>query len=226
MIRDDITSATIAPVYYAFNHMDIGTASLLFFAAQLLAMYGFGFVAFKERATWVKIFSFFLAIAGLYTVFSFSIEKFAILVASMAVLNGFASGSEVSLSKKLSVRYSPLYLLLLSWIAIIATNAPLAFLVEGFRLPTFNSAWLIQLGYTVVGLVGFWAIMEGLKHIDTSVAGLLGLMEIIIAICFGIFVFQESLTARIIVGGSLIIIAAGLPHFIKNTRYDLQHSQI
>src|SRR4051812_44473943 len=33
------TSLTQAPVFYAFNHMDIGSATLLFFVSMLLTMY-------------------------------------------------------------------------------------------------------------------------------------------------------------------------------------------
>jgi drug/metabolite transporter (DMT)-like permease len=38
------TSLTQAPIFYAFNHMDIGTATLLFFVGMTLMMYIIGFI--------------------------------------------------------------------------------------------------------------------------------------------------------------------------------------
>jgi hypothetical protein len=58
--------------------------------------------------------SFCLACAGLYTVFTFSVERFSVFVAAMAVLNGVASGGEEAFSKKLSDKHSLLYLMALS----------------------------------------------------------------------------------------------------------------
>jgi len=64
----------------------------------------------------------------------------------------------------------------------------------------------------MVSLFGFWLIIAGLKHLEASTGGLLGLLEIVFSILFGIVIFGESLTGRLIVGGALIIIAAALPH--------------
>ena len=43
------TSLTQAPIYYAFNHMDIGSASLLFFVSMFLSMYIIGFIFLGEQ---------------------------------------------------------------------------------------------------------------------------------------------------------------------------------
>lgn len=214
------TSATQAPIFYAFNHMDIGSASLLFFVSMLLTMYLVGFVFLNEKLSQLKAVSFILAVAGLYFVYSFSVEAFTFLAASMAVLNGIASGGEVAFSKKLSGDYSPLYLTALSWLIIFPTNAALSILMgETQVIPSRDIVWLWQLGYLVAGLFAFWFVIAGLKHIEASIGGLLGLLEIIFSIVFGIIIFGESLTQRLIFGGLLILSAASLPNFyeiIKN----------
>jgi len=207
------TSMTQAPIFYAFNHMDIGTASLLFFVTMLLTMYVVGFLFLKEKPTSVKVLAFLMAALGLYLVFSISLISFALLAALMAVLNGVASGGEVSFSKKISHAYSPLYLTWLSWIIIFISNLPVSVLLdETQHLPSVDVVWLYQLGYSMVSLFGFWLIIAGLKHLEASIGGLLGLLEIVFSILFGIVIFGESLTGRLIVGGALIIIAAALPH--------------
>lgn len=207
------TSATQAPIFYAFNHMDIGSATLLFFVTMLLTMYTVGFLFLKEQFSRVKVISFILALIGLSSIFSFSLEKFTFLAASMAVLNGIASGGEVAFSKKLSGSYSPLYLTTLSWLIIIPTNGLLSLLVgETQIMPSFNIVWLWQLGYIVASFFAFWLIIAGLKYVEASIGGLIGLLEVVFSIGFGILIFGEHLTQRVILGALLILSAASLPH--------------
>ena len=207
------TSLTQAPLFYAFNHMDIGTASLIFFAFMLLTMYAVGILFLGEKVTKIKAVTFLIAATGLFFTFSFSLVAFTILAAGAAVLNGVASGGEVSFSKKLSGSYSPLYLVWLSWGIIFVTNGVVSIgLGEVQHIPSFDIVWLYQIGYTIASIFGFWAIIAGLKYIEASVGRLIGLLEIVFSILFGILIFQEVLTAKVIVGAALILFAAALPH--------------
>lgn len=210
------TSLTQAPIYYAFNHMDIGTATLLFFVGMIIIMYAFGFIFLKEKVTKTKLLAFFLACLGLYITFSFSLVAFSLLAASMALLNGAASGLELSSSKKLTGSYSPLYVTWLSWIIIAITNAIASVaLGEMQHWPVWNVAWLYLVIYAVVSLLGFWFAIEGYKYVEASIGGLLSLLEVVFAVIFGILIFKEVLTTQIILGGVLIMIAAALPHIVR-----------
>jgi len=215
------TSATQAPIYYAFNHMDIGTATLLFFVTILITMYIVGAVFLNEKLTKVKIVSFAFALIGMYLVFSISITTFSVLAVSMAILNGVASGGEISFSKKLSSKYSALYLTWLSWLIIILINALFSFaLGEIQHLPSLDVVWLYQIGYVIAGIIGFWAVIQGLRYIETGIGGLLGLMEIVFSIAFGILVFKEVLSPRVVLGGLVIVIAAAVPHLVDLIKKD------
>lgn len=207
------TSLTQAPIYYAFNHMDIGSATLLFFVGMIIAMYIFGFVFLNEKATKVKIVSFLIACIGLCVTFSFSIIAFSLLAAAMALINGVATGVELASSKKLTGSYSPLYVTWLSWLVIAVTNgiASVA-LGETQLLPAFSIEWLYLVIFAVVSLLGFWFAIEGYKNSEASVGGLLTLLEVIFAIIFGIIIFSQPLTLRVALGAGLILFAAALPH--------------
>jgi len=61
-------------------------------------------------------------------------------------------------------------------------------------------------------MFGFWLLIAGLKYLEASIGGLVGLMEIIFSITFGILIFGEKLTSQIIIGGIIILIAISLPH--------------
>ncbi len=203
------TIFTQAPVFYAFNHMDIGTATLLFFTSTLLTMYMVGFFVLKEKLSSIKLISFILAVFGLYITFSFSLVTFAFFAAMMAVLNGTASGTELSSSKKLTTSYSALYITWLSWVSIIITNSIFSLVAgETQHVPTFSVAWVYLVGFAICSILSFWLAIEGLKYIESSIGGLIGLLEIVFSIGFGIFIFNESLAPNIIIGGLLIISAA------------------
>lgn len=207
------TIFTQAPLYYAFTHMDIGSASLLFFTSFILTMYIIGVLFLGEKLTRVKFVSFVLACIGMYVVFSFSLVAFTILAVLMAIVNGIASGGEVASSKKLTGKYSSLYLTWLSWIAIVLTNIPISILLgETLLIPSLNIAWLYQLGYSAVSLFAFWFLIHGLKYVEASIGGLIGLLEIVFAILFGILLFDEQLTSKVVVGAVIILTAAALPH--------------
>lgn len=208
-----VTSMTQAPLFYAFNHMDIATATLLFFVTMLLTMYAIGFLFLGEKLTTIKALSFILAAAGLYITFSFSITAFSVLAGLMAVVNGVASGSEVAFSKKLSGSYSSLYLIWLSWVVIAITNALISIGAGEIQYAVhFDAFWLYQFIYAVAGVLGFWLVIEGFKYVEASIGGLIGLLEIIFSILFSFFVFHEKIGTKVVFGGILIICAAALPH--------------
>ncbi len=210
------TSLTQAPIFYAFNHMDIGSATLLFFVSMLLTMYLVGILFLGERITKVKIISFITAAIGMYLVFSFSLIVFTLLAAVLAIVNGIASGGEVSFSKKLTGNYSPLYVVWLSWIIILLTNMPISLLIgETQHLLSSDIVWLYQLGYTIASIFGFWLIIKGLKYIEAGIGGLIGLLEIVFSILFGIIIFSERLRPTVIIGALLILSAAALPHIVE-----------
>lgn len=207
------TSLTQAPLFYAFNHMNMGSATLLFFVSMLLTMYIVGILFLGEKTTRTKFISFILAILGMYLIFSFSLIAFSLLAAILAIVNGIASGGEVSFSKKLTGNYSPLYITWLSWVIIVLTNAPISILVGEFqRLPSFEIVWLYQLGYALVSIFAFWLIIKGLKYTEAGIGGLIGILEIVFSILFGIILFHEQLTSKVLSGAVLIITAAALPH--------------
>ena len=213
------TAFTLAPIYYAFNTLTLGTALLLFYGSMLFTMYLFGLVFFKEERTWAKIASLVFACAGLATVYTFSASVFALLGVAMALLNGVASGTEVSSSKKLSGTYSTFYLSWLSWIAIAVTNVIVGFAIGAPLIaPTLTIEWGYMVGFALASFVGFWAVMEGLKYVDASVGGVIGLTEIIFGLFFAWAIFAEILTTQTLIGALLILAAAALPSIVELRR--------
>jgi drug/metabolite transporter (DMT)-like permease len=206
------TIFTQVPLYFAFNHLALGTASLIFYSAFLITSYIFGWLFMHEHISVVKLASFVIAILGLGITFGLSLGVFSIIAMLLAALSGVASGGEVATSKKSTQRYTSIQIATYSWIFIFLTHVPLSLLTHEVQVvPAFNTEWFAMLGYTVTGLAGFWLVIEGFKHIDASVGGLIGLLEIVFSLIFGILIFHDTLTLSIVIGGILIISAAILP---------------
>ena len=206
------TVFTQVPLYYAFNHLPLGTATLIFYSLFLITSYVIGWGFIKERVTAVKLVSLVLALAGLALTFGLSLVTFSLGALLLAALNGIASGGEVASSKKSTHYFSSLQISLYSWILIVVTHLPFSLaLGERQVIPALNMGWLAMVCYAITGLLGFWLVIEGFRFVDASIGGLIGLLEIIFSIVFGLILFHDKLSASVIAGGVLIILAAILP---------------
>lgn len=218
------TSSTNFPIFYAFNHMDVGTAYLLSFVVTLLTMYVVGLLFLSERLTPVKILAFLVACVGLYLTFSFSIATFTFLAALAAVLQGIAVGGETAFSKRLSDRYTPLYLSAVGAYAGVVVTFIVGLVVGEPQFVTVPATfWAYEIIFTLVGIIGFWAVLEGLRHVEASIGGLIGLMEIVFGVLFGVLLYHEGLSTKVLLGGLCIIVAAALPN-ISWSRFTLSGS--
>lgn len=206
------TVFTQAPLYFAFNHLTLGTATFIFYGWFLITTYVIGWLFLGEKITKIKILSFALSLVGIFLTFGLSMAGFSIVAMLLAAFNGIASGAEIATSKKSTDHYSTIHLTAYSWVLILITHLPLSLLTQEQQwIPAFNIEWLAMLGYAISGLLGFWLVIEGFKYVDASIGGLIGLLEIIFAAIFGIIFFQDELTSGVIIGGIVILIAAILP---------------
>lgn len=209
------TSMTQAPLFYAFNHMHIGSAYLLFFVAMFFTINAVGFGFLGEQLTWIKVISSIFALVGTYFVFSFSLASFEWLGAVMALVGGVASGGEIAFSKKITDKYSSLYVVTLSWAIIFITNLLISLLIgEEQASLGLSMNWFWQFCYSIASLAGFWLVIAGFKYMDASIAALLCFLEIVFTMVFAFWIFHETVTPSIILGGALIIIGASLSHII------------
>lgn len=201
-----------APYFLGFEHLSIGTATLLFYASLVVGGYVLGKIFFNEEMTWVKIASLLIAILGMVMIYGFSLAPNQIFPASMTILAGLLGASTVILPKKLIGNYHELQIMLGYFICQVLFNYPMAMIMSD-ALPTLqlSTPWLGQLGYAMAMLLANMAVITGFGYLEPSVGSLIGLAEILFGILFGIVLFGESLSMGVMVGGILIILAAALP---------------
>lgn len=203
---------TQVPLYFAFNNAPIGTVQLLFYSMFVITAYFVSRFYLGETISRIKIISIILAFLGLVLLFSNAVLVFAPLGLGLAMLNGVASGGEVSSSKKIEAKYPPALVIFWGWIFTILTHLPISLLIGEKQVPIhFDRAWMWLLIYAFVNAAAFWLVIEGFRHVDASIGSLIGLMEVIFGVLFGAIFFKEALTWSVWAGGSLIVSAAMLP---------------
>lgn len=206
---------TQVPLYYAFNHASIGTVQLIFYSMFVVTAYLVSRFYLGETITKIKLLSMILSFVGLAFVFSAAVIAFAPLGLGLALLNGVASGGEVSSSKKIEAAYQPSLIVFWGWVFTLATHLPLSLMFEKQVPVGFDAAWLWLVLYSVVNAAAFWLIIVGFRYVDASIGSLIGLTEVVFAVIFGAVIFHEKLSVSVCLGGSIILFAAMLPDLIN-----------
>jgi len=206
-----------APYFYGFKYLNIGTATLLFYSALLVGGYLIGKFSFDEKMTRIKLLSLGLAILGIAIIYRLVINPSQFLAAGMTIIAGLMGAGGVTFTKKLSHNYPEIQIMTSYFISITVVNLILSLLLKD-TLPVlgFNVGWMSQIGYIFAFLIANLAVIEGFKHLDPSVGSLIGLVEILFGILFGVIFFGETIGLGTIIGGILIIVSTVLPNIRLN----------
>lgn len=204
-----------APYYYGFQHLEIGTATLLFYASLVIGGYLLGKFCLNEVIDRPKLFSLVISILGMSLIYRFSLQPNQILAAGLTCLAGILGSATVVLTKKLSGQFHELQIMIGYFSAQIIINGPLSQISQEV-IPSINliAPWLAQLGYAASMLLANFAAIEGFKHLEGSIGSLIGMAEILFGIVFGWLFFGEILTNSTFIGAGLIILAAAYPSLI------------
>ncbi len=208
-----------APLYYATLIVGVGLSSTLFYAGFILGMFTFGWMFSRERFTKDKIVATVLGILGLIIIFNPSSTHFSLFALAMGLLSGIAAALDLVVSQKL--RYSADQTTILTWSASVITCIPLAFLFHD-TVPPIGIPWVFAVLFAASALAASWLSISGVKLISAGAAGILGLMEIVFGVLFGVVFFAERPSIIVWIGMVLILLAAAIPYvkeFIRERRY-------
>ena len=90
---------------------------------------------------------------------------------------------------------------------VTALAASSAGMVPGF--PAFDVSWLaVALGLAVLLVLGNWALQFGAAHLPSGVTSVVMLSEVVFASVSSVLIAHETLSARTLAGGALIMGAA------------------
>lgn len=200
------------PLYYAILHAGVGLALTVNYAAIVIGMLFFGWLMAREKMTRLKLISALLGITGLALVYLPSgIAGVGLLALGAATLSGLAGAANAVIAKKIS--YNATQTTLFVWLTSVIANVLMA-IVFAESIPTIELRieYFYLLLFAIASVLASWLLIRGVKLIDAGIAGILGLLEIVFAILFGIIFFHEQPGVIALIGAGVIIVAAAVPY--------------
>lgn len=208
-----ITSAIIpASWYYAVMHAGVGVSMVLVYSGLLLGMFFFGWMFGRERFTKDKWIATALGLTGVWLIFAPSLESAGWLALTLAfVAGGIASGLNVVVSKQMP--YNASQTAAIVWTLGLIANLPFVFLFsEPLSILHWDVSWIYLIIFSATSVVASGSMIAGLKLIEAGAAGILGLLEIVFAVLFGVVLFGERPGFIVLLGMAAILAAASIPY--------------
>ena len=203
---------TWGPLYYAILHAGIGISLAISYASIVIGAFFFGWLFGRERFTKDKAISALLGIVGLGLIFTPSIGHLGWLALLGALVSGLSAGANTVFSKQ--IRYNATQSTIVLWVTSVVANFIMAAIVqEAWPVIGWHVEWLHLVFFAVASVIASWSLVKGVKLIDAGAAGILGLMEIVFGVLFGVLLFHERPSFVALIGMAVIIVAAAIPYF-------------
>jgi drug/metabolite transporter (DMT)-like permease len=202
---------TWGPLYYAFLHAGIGIGLATNYASGVIFTFFFGWLFIGERLTKDKITATVLAIIGLALIFLPSAAGVGWLALFAALVSGSSMGANTVFLKQ--VHYNAVQSNIAMWSMAVIANLIMS-LIFAKTTPAigWHIQWLYLVFFAVASVIASWLFVSGVKLIDAGAASVLGLLEIVFGVLFGVIFFSERLGAEVLLGIALIIAAAAIPY--------------
>jgi drug/metabolite transporter (DMT)-like permease len=203
---------TAAPIYYAMNTIGIGLSLVLFYACYFLSMQVFEFATKHRLPISREVVTIAMALLGIFTIYHPN-GGFAISFGSIAaMLAGVGTGFNVLASEKIDA--NSLTTTFLAWLCGLIVMIPVAVIIHDQVPPLGSVAWIYIIIFACCSVASSWTVITAVKIVSTGLVGLVGLLEIVFGIIFGMVFFNESVTLPMILG-SLLIISAAIPNIYE-----------
>ena len=204
-------------LFLSYNYMDAGIASSLLFVYPIMVAVIMGCV-FHEKLGWVTALSIVMALGGIGLLYqgdgnaTLSVKGTLMVFASSlayAVYLVYVSRSGLNHMPTVKVTF---YVLLFGWM-LFAVYVPLN---GGLRFPSSGWLWVNVVSLAVFPTaVSLLCTTRAIQYIGSTPTAILGALEPVTAVFFGVTVFGEPFTARICTG--LLLIIAGVTMVIASS---------
>lgn len=213
-----------APFTYAVDEIGIGLALAIVYAGIVIGALFFGKMMTSEVITKEKWIAVALGFVGLYLVLAQTTEQFGFIGGAAALVSGVGVGLNMVVNKKMP--YSATQTTINSWAATALVNVPFVFIAGEHFSDSFKIEKIFYIIiFSLASLIASYLIIKGLKMIDAGVASLLGLLEVVFGVFFGVVFYDEHLKFIVLVGMSLILLAAAIPyleHYINKNPQEVE----
>jgi drug/metabolite transporter (DMT)-like permease len=197
-------------VFAAFLLTTISTAIIMLFSWPVFTAI-FGRIFLKERLSTRKkvlIVLPFMGVILMYLSVDISLTNTVFLGLSAALLSAVLNALSMVIFKNELRNHSQFKTVFYQ--NLIGTFVFLPFLFMNSPFPSVQQVSGAAVWAFLVGLVGYGLFFAGLKRIKVSIASSLAYLEVPLAILWGVLIFKDALTVKIIVGGLLIVVSTML----------------
>ncbi len=198
--------------FFAFLYLPIGLAYFIFYGSATIFSYLVGLTIFRERLTFGRALGLVLSLIGLTILYAASIGPGQIIFLFSAVISGLGVAFWNTLSKKVSDHYSAWQLSWLDFVISFVITFILSIVCqETWVVPTLSPIWIANSLMVVMFLITGYLMIVGFKHLDTQLASLLMLTEILFGIILSGLLLHESVSLNTAIGGIIILTAIITP---------------
>ncbi len=202
---------TWGPLYYAILNAGIGISLAIAYASIVISQFFFGWLWADEKFTKDKALSAIIGIVGLALVFSPTTKSVGWLALIAAFISGMTSAANAVLAKQ--IKYNATQSTIVLWGAgIFANILMVALLHKHYPSVGRQVQWLYLVLFSIASVIASWSLVRGVKLIDAGAAGVLGLLEIVFGVIFGVVLFSEHIGSVALIGMLVIIAAAAIPY--------------
>lgn len=199
-------------LFISYNHMDAGIASTILFVYPVLVAIIMG-VFFKEKISIITIFCILLALSGISMLYqgdggsTLSTTGIIFVLLSSLSYAIYIVGVNQSSLKSLPTLKLTFYALLFG-LSIYVVR--LHFCIDLQSIPT-PWLWGCVIALAILPTaISFICTASAIHHIGSTPTAILGALEPVTALFFGVLIFNEKLTLRLIIGVFMIITAVTL----------------
>ena len=229
--RVDVFSFSSSLLFMSYNYMDAGIASTILFVYPVLVAIIMA-VVFKEKVSPITMFSIALAFVGISMLCkspggqTLSLVGITFVFLSSLSYAIYIVGVNRSSLKDMPIAKLTFYVLLFGLSVYVVR---LQFCTELQVIPTpmlWINAVSLAVFPTVISLV---TMTKAIHYIGSTPTAILGALEPVTALFFGVLVFGEQLTPRIILGILMVITAVTLiiggKSLLKKRKIRVKHSR-
>lgn len=203
--------------YWALVYLPIGTAYFIIYAGSTISAYIISKMLFGEPITKLRFVSLIMALLGLLFVYWGSITFTSPSWIGLALLAGLAFAIWNTLSKKIPSSIGATQVNFIDYIIGTVSIFIVSLLFkEQWVAPTLTSPWLYSMLLGIIFIVTGQLMVYGFRNINTQIASLIMLTEIIFALFLSAVLFHEQIPQLTWIGGICIVAAIVIPELYSN----------
>jgi drug/metabolite transporter (DMT)-like permease len=210
----------LSAIAYNFSIIStkIALATFAFYIGTILTGWVAGFLFYKEELNAGKWLSLIFALIGL-GLFAYPFTDGGINMGLITgMVSGVLDGSANGFRKDLAGKISKLVLVLLTTIGgVLVSGLMIAYFHQSanYVATMSTTAWVIGAFFGGLLAILNYLLLVGFQNFDLSIGSIVLSLELLFALIFGIFVFQEYPTGKELLGGLFILVANIVPN-MKN----------